>query len=201
LISVYQLRINYVLSSRVTKQCSKSIHLFLATVKVIDIGDLHSFLQTVKDGMSFWRGNQTLKVSNALFGENRQRLVKALQAKGLPKGSVVVLEGGKERTRYNTDAEELAFRQESYFFWTFGVHEADCYGLLNVESGKSVLFPPKLHPDYAIWEGQIRPEKYFLDKYGVDEVVFNEKAEIRDHLKKDGVQKLYLLVSHFHLRI
>lgn len=95
--------------------------------------------------MSFWRGNDTLKVSADLFVENRQRLIKALNAKGLSDGCAVLLEGGKEQTRYNTDAEELAFRQESYFFWAFGVHEPDCYGLLDLKSGKSILFPPKLH--------------------------------------------------------
>ncbi|KAI6176372.1 Peptidase M24B and Peptidase M24 domain containing protein [Aphelenchoides bicaudatus] len=143
--------------------------------------------------MSFWRGNNTLKVSAALFVENRQRLLKALNAKGLSEGAVILLEGGKEKTRYNTDAEELAFRQESYFFWAFGVHEPDAYGLLDLKTGKSVLFPPKLHEDYAIWEGAIRPEKYFLDRYEVDEVHFHEKNMIADYLKKLGTKNLLLL--------
>jgi len=134
-----------------------------------------------------------LKVSAKLFVQNRQRLVKALSEHGLPDGTVVLLEGGKEQTRYNTDAEELAFRQESYFFWTFGVHEADAYGLIDLKSGKSVLFPPKLHADYAIWEGQIRQEKYFIDKYVVDEVHFHEKTVIKDYLQKIGAKKLLLL--------
>lgn len=67
--------------------------------------------------MSFWRGNNTLKVSAQLFVENRQRLVEVLS--GLPDGSVVLLEGGKEKTRYNTDAEELAFRQVITLFIHF----------------------------------------------------------------------------------
>jgi len=144
--------------------------------------------------MSFWRGNDTLKISADLFVENRQRLVKEL--KDLPEGSVVLLEGGKESTRYNTDAEELAFRQESYFFWTFGVHEPDCYGAIDVKSGKSILFPPKLHEDYAIWEGKIKAEKFFLDRYAVDEVHFHEKTVIKDYLKKLGAKKLYLLKAN-----
>ncbi|KAI6216647.1 Aminopeptidase P domain protein [Aphelenchoides fujianensis] len=143
--------------------------------------------------MSFWRGNNTLKVSAALFAENRRRLIEALKQKNLPGGSVVLLQGGSEQTRYNTDAEELAFRQESYFFWTFGVHEPECFGLIDVDKEKSVLFPPKLHQDYAIWEGRIHPEKFFVDKYEVDEVHFNEGTVIKDYLKKSGAQKLYLL--------
>lgn len=73
---------------------------------------------------------------------------------GVPAKSVVLLEGGVEKTRYNTDAEDLPFRQESYFFWTFGVHESDFYGAVQVGTGRSVLFAPKLDPAYAIWQGK-----------------------------------------------
>ncbi|KAI6214512.1 Aminopeptidase P domain protein [Aphelenchoides besseyi] len=143
--------------------------------------------------MSFWRGNNTLKVSAELFAQNRRRLFDALKDKKLPSGSVVLLQGGNESTRYNTDAEELAFRQESYFFWTFGVHEPGCFGLLELDSGKSVLFPPKLHADFAIWEGRINPEKWFLEKYKVDDVKFHEGTVIHDYLKSNDAKKLYLL--------
>ncbi|PIO67931.1 peptidase, M24 family [Teladorsagia circumcincta] len=71
-----------------------------------------------------------------LFAGNRTRLVAAL--KNAAPGSVVVLQGGIEKNRYNTDAGDLPFRQESYFFWTFGVHES---GAENTDSG-NVLEPP-----------------------------------------------------------
>lgn len=103
--------------------------------------------------MSFNRGAHTLHISAKLFAENRQRLVSALRNK-VPAHSVVLLAGGIEKNRYNTDAEDLPFRQESYFFWAFGVHESDCFGAIDVDTGKSFLFPPKLAPDYAIWLGK-----------------------------------------------
>lgn len=56
-----------------------------------------------------------------------------------------------------------------------------------------MLFPPKLHADFAIWEGKIQPEKYFVDKYEIDEVHFHEKTVISDYLQKSGAKKLYLL--------
>ena len=111
--------------------------------------------------MSFDRGRHTLHIAASLFAENRQRLVKALQ-KTSPKNSVVLLAGGVEKNRYNTDAEDLPFRQESYFFWAFGVHESECFGLIDVDTGKSILFPPKLAPEYAVWLGKLVTWNYNL---------------------------------------
>ncbi|XP_039651542.1 xaa-Pro dipeptidase-like [Perca fluviatilis] len=55
--------------------------------------------------------------------------------------SVVVLQGGEQKQRYCTDTDVL-FRQESFFHWAFGVTEPDCYGAIDVDSGKSILFVP-----------------------------------------------------------
>ncbi|KAE9420285.1 hypothetical protein Angca_004982, partial [Angiostrongylus cantonensis] len=142
--------------------------------------------------MSFSRGANTLKVSAKLFAENRARLVETLKSVTSP-GSVVLLQGGIEKNRYNTDAEDLPFRQESYFFWTFGVHESDFYGVIDVDSGKSCLFPPILDPSYAIWDGKINDESWFKDKYEVDEVRFNKERIISDHLQKLKAKKVLLL--------
>ncbi|TKS69769.1 Xaa-Pro dipeptidase [Collichthys lucidus] len=101
----------------------------------------------------FWLGNDTLRVSAALFAENRRRLCKGLKAKdGVVQQSVVVLQGGEQKQRYCTDTD-LLFRQESFFHWAFGVTEADCYGAIDVDSGKSILFVPKLPESYATWMG------------------------------------------------
>uniref|UniRef100_A0A915AXZ3 Xaa-Pro dipeptidase n=1 Tax=Parascaris univalens TaxID=6257 RepID=A0A915AXZ3_PARUN len=131
-------------------------------------------------------------VNPTLFAENRLRLVNALKGKAKT-GSVIVLKGGDEQNRYNTDAMDLPFRQESYFFWTFGVHESGFFGAVDVDSGKSVLFPPRLHPDYAIWDGKIHPESWFKDVYEVDEVHFNDPDTINETLRNLGAKQLLLL--------
>uniref|UniRef100_A0A8C4CH89 Xaa-Pro dipeptidase n=1 Tax=Denticeps clupeoides TaxID=299321 RepID=A0A8C4CH89_9TELE len=101
----------------------------------------------------FWMGKDTLRVSAALFAENRQRLCLGLKAKSdLNPRSVVLLQGGEQKQRYCTDTDVL-FRQESFFHWTFGVTEADCFGAVDVDSGKSFLFVPKLPESYATWMG------------------------------------------------
>ncbi|CAN9506797.1 unnamed protein product [Ophioblennius macclurei] len=120
----------------------------------------------------YWLGNDTLRVSAALFAENRGRLCQGLKAKdGVAPKSVVVLQGGEQKQRYCTDTDQL-FRQESFFHWAFGVTEADCYGAIDVDSGKSILFVPKLPESYATWMGEIFPKEHFKGKYAVDEVQY-----------------------------
>ena len=60
----------------------------------------------------FQLGSETLKVPLALFSLNRQRLVKRLSDNPeVPEaGAVVLLEGGKQETRYDSDTEPV-FRQ------------------------------------------------------------------------------------------
>uniref|UniRef100_A0A7N6BIR4 Xaa-Pro dipeptidase n=1 Tax=Anabas testudineus TaxID=64144 RepID=A0A7N6BIR4_ANATE len=101
---------------------------------------------------------------------NRGRLCRELKAKdGVVPQSVVVLQGGEQKQRYCTDTD-LVFRQESFFHWAFGVTEPDCFGAIDVGSGKSMLFVPKLPESYATWMGEIFPKEHFKDKYAVDEV-------------------------------
>uniref|UniRef100_A0A3B5BB52 Xaa-Pro dipeptidase n=1 Tax=Stegastes partitus TaxID=144197 RepID=A0A3B5BB52_9TELE len=120
----------------------------------------------------YWLGNDTLRVSAALFAENRRRLCQGLKAKdGVVSKSVVVLQGGEQKQRHCTDTD-LLFRQESFFHWAFGVTEADCYGAIDVDSGKSILFVPKLPESYATWMGEIFPKEHFKEKYAVDEVQY-----------------------------
>uniref|UniRef100_A0A8C7GAH8 Xaa-Pro dipeptidase n=1 Tax=Oncorhynchus kisutch TaxID=8019 RepID=A0A8C7GAH8_ONCKI len=113
----------------------------------------------------YWLGKDTLRVSAALFAENRRRLCQGMKATdGVAPKSVVVLQGGEQKQRYCTDTDML-FRQESFFHWAFGVTEADCYGAIGVDTGKSILFVPKLPESYATWMGEIHPREYFKEKY------------------------------------
>lgn len=69
----------------------------------------------------YWLGNDTLRVSAALFAENRQRLCAGLKANdGLVPQSVVVLQGGEQKQRYCTDTDVL-FRQVGSLYLTVGL--------------------------------------------------------------------------------
>ncbi|KAI1285452.1 Xaa-Pro dipeptidase [Halotydeus destructor] len=78
------------------------------------------------------------------------------------------------------------FRQESYFHWAFGVEEPDFYGAIDVKTGKSILFPPKLPDEYAIWMGKLHSTNDFQLRYGVDEVQWNtDIVKVLQDLKPD----------------
>nr|XP_008524320.1 PREDICTED: xaa-Pro dipeptidase [Equus przewalskii] len=129
----------------------------------------------VAAGPSFWLGNETLKVPLALFALNRQRLCERLRASpAVQARSVVLLQGGEETQRYCTDTGVL-FRQESFFHWAFGVTEPNCYGAIDVDTGKSILFVPRLPASHATWMGKIHSKEHFKEKYAVDDVQYTDE--------------------------
>nr|XP_027227965.1 xaa-Pro dipeptidase-like [Penaeus vannamei] len=125
-----------------------------------------------QDGAAYFdMGEHTLRVPMSLHAENRERLCKRLKDRKVPSGSVLLLQGGEDTTRYSSDMENV-FRQESYFHWAFGVLEPGWYGAVDVDTGRTVLFCPRLPEEYAVWMGRIvQPEEYRA-RYQVDEVCF-----------------------------
>ncbi|GAB6021388.1 hypothetical protein CHUAL_003995 [Chamberlinius hualienensis] len=143
---------------------------------------------------AFCRGNQTLSIPKSLHAGNRRRLLETFVAalgKGQPQvDSLILLQGGETAKRYCTDAEPL-FRQESFFHWAFGVEEPDYFGAIDVATGTSILFPPRLPDSYAIWGGKLHSAEEIRKKYEVHEVYFAD--EMKDVLKKKKISMLYLL--------
>jgi len=113
------------------------------------------------------------------------------ETEGVPAdGAFVVLQGGEQETLYCSDREPV-FRQESYFHWTFGVTESDCFGAIDVTTGKSILYIPKLPASYGVWMGAIHPPEHFKAKYSVDEVAYVE--DIDQSLKAKNAKLLLTL--------
>lgn len=147
-------------------------------------------------------GNETLKVPRKLHEINRHHLVEKLQSIKNAKGCIIVLQGGESQTLYCSDTE-ITFRQESYFHWTFGVKEPDCYGAIEVDSGKSMLFIPELDESYVVWMGKIHPKEHFQKMYEVDEIFFtNEVAKVLESKKPKQLLTLkgYNTDSHKYSR-
>jgi len=108
----------------------------------------------------------------------------------VPSGAIVLLQGGEQKQQYCSD-RDILFRQESYFHWTFGVLEPDCFGAVEVDTARSILFFPRLPASYAIWMGKIHTLEHFKKKYEVDEVFFTD--EIAEVLQKKSPSSLLTL--------
>ncbi|XP_037085390.1 xaa-Pro dipeptidase-like isoform X2 [Pollicipes pollicipes] len=134
----------------------------------------------------FCLGEHTLKVPLELHRLNRQRLCKELRSTdGVPAGAVVVLQGGEATTRYCSDAEH-EFRQESFFHWAFGVLVPDCYACIEVASGRTTVFYPRLDEVYATWMGRLLTADDVRAQYGVDDVKYvDEIANVIQGMKPD----------------
>lgn len=130
-------------------------------------------------------------VSVEIHSLNRQRLCENLKKVLSYENAVILLQGGESCTRYSSDVEPV-FRQESFFHWAFGALEADCYGAVEVNTGRSYLFVPKLDSSYAIWMGKLKDLSYYKSRYGVDEVHYaKEIRSVLSSLKPDKLLTLH----------
>ncbi|KAK9099254.1 hypothetical protein Syun_026299 [Stephania yunnanensis] len=133
-----------------------------------------------------------------LHAMNRSKVLCALRhrlkSSSRPLHGFVILQGGEEQTRYCTDHVEL-FRQESYFAYLFGVAEPGFYGAIDIASGKSILFAPRLPDEYAVWLGEIKQLSYFKEKYMVSLVCYTDEIAdvLRSHYGGPGKPSLFLL--------
>ncbi|KAJ8751011.1 hypothetical protein K2173_016192 [Erythroxylum novogranatense] len=138
------------------------------------------------------------KVPMELHVANREKLLQSihdhLSEASRPLQGFVFLQGGDEKTRYCTDHLEL-FRQESYFAYLFGVREPGFHGAIDVDTGKSILFAPRLPAEYAVWMGEIKPLSYFEKEYMVDLVFYTDEIAktLHEHSSGRGRPLLFLL--------
>lgn len=85
-----------------------------------------------------------------LHAKTRTALLTRLQAAGCPAHSLVLLQGASEAALLDTDTD-LAFVQDSYFHYLFGVEVGGCVGVVSVDTGRVDLFVPQPNPDLGIW--------------------------------------------------
>lgn len=60
--------------------------------------------------------------------------------------------------------------------WSFGVLEPGCYGAIEVTSGASHLFVPRLPASYAVWMGPLHSLEDFSAKYGIPNVHYSDEV-------------------------
>jgi Xaa-Pro dipeptidase len=129
-------------------------------------------------GPYYSQGLNTYRVPMSLYRANRLRLIESIKAKiGVKMRGIIFLEGGKQTTRYDTDHEPV-FRQESYFHYLFGNSQySDCYGLIILPEGRTVLFVPTWGIEVATVCGPCPDFEYVKAELGVDDVMGVEDVD------------------------
>eukprot|EP00939_MAST-03C_sp_MAST-3C-sp1_P002263 g2263.t1 len=109
------------------------------------------------------------KVNAKMHKENRERVrARLVAALDDSHGGFIFLQGGSEVPLYDTDTNVNVFQQESNFHYLFGVKEPDCFGAVDIRSGKSFLFVPKLPESYQLWMGSLKTTAWFEEHYEID---------------------------------
>ncbi len=121
-------------------------------------------------------GPGTYRIPMSMHADARARLLDRLRRRGVPERAVVVLQGGAQPHKYDTD-RELLFEQESFFQYLFGVKEPGFYGAIELATGRATLFMPRLPEVWAVWMGRIHPPTHFEALYEVDQVRYADAIE------------------------
>ncbi|XP_065203567.1 xaa-Pro dipeptidase [Planococcus citri] len=117
-------------------------------------------------------GPKTLDVPMELFQLNRKRLCDSLTSEGIDENVLVFLQGGDSQPFYDTDIEYNVFRQEPFFFWTFGVTDPGCYGAIHLPTRSAYLFVPRESEEAILWLGKLPTLQGYKEKYEVENVHF-----------------------------
>lgn len=79
--------------------------------------------------------------------------------------------------------------QEPFFMYFFGCREPGFYGAINVFTGKTTLFIPRLPKEYATWMGRLWTLNDFKQRYSIDDVRFVDEVGLKT--------KNYTSLHHF----
>lgn len=108
----------------------------------------------------FQKGPNTLAIPMTVHRSARKKTIDMMKAKGA--SGIILLKGGVQLNQYDTDIEPV-FRQDSWFNYLFGVKEPEFYGAIDLTTGQSTLFMPRLPEVYMIVMGSIHPPAHFRE--------------------------------------
>ena len=107
--------------------------------------------------------------------------------------AAILLQGGSSAAfeLYDSDTDKCEFRQEMFFRYVFGINEPDCYGLIDLNTGDSVLYVPEVSDDSERWNGERRPLSFYTERYGVTTTAYT--TQLRSTLDSRHITTLYVL--------
>lgn len=131
------------------------------------------------------------KIPKELYIVNRDNVLSYFPKEN----SAILLKGGNIIAKYDTD-REYVFEQESNFRYLFGINQPDCYGMINLNDRKTILFVSKklnnLRHKYV--NGPSMNDIMNAKKnYGIDEILLTD--HLHSYLTSKSIKNLYILNS------
>ena len=123
---------------------------------------------------------------NSFFKTNRDKFFNNIKNKfsTINKNIAIILQGGSDQPRYDTDILNNYFLQESNFYYLTGVRNPDFFALLDFKQEDIILFTSVLPEDYKVSMTVLNLEEYskkydikVLDKSKMYEIILSNKYE------------------------
>ena len=95
---------------------------------------------------------------------------------------------GNDLIPVDSTDHDYPFKQESYFYYLFGVKEPAFYATINVETEKATLYYKPSPEIYKIWMTVLSKEQY-IKKYELDTFVVDD---LEGHIKSMNPSKIYV---------
>jgi len=125
------------------------------------------------------------------FLNNRRNFIANLKLRysELEGVSLLVLKGGEEIPRFDTDVLHYHFCQESNFYYLTGIREPAIKAVMNLDSGEIVAFTEILPETNKIWM-KVPTLLELKERYAIE---FQDEKQMNNYIKDKKPDKLYLL--------
>jgi Xaa-Pro dipeptidase len=128
----------------------------------------------------------------AFFKEIRQNYLDRLNAMliGLKQNSIIVLQGGDELPRFDTDIIGYYFQQEANFYYLTGVKEPSCYAIYDITTNYITIYIKLSTSTHDRIYFKIPTLDELMNKYGVQ---FKRFEEMYPDIRERNPDKIYVL--------
>jgi len=132
---------------------------------------------------------ETYDVDRTMHRDNRNKLIKEFKEAhpNYAPNSIFFFKGDITHSIHDGDTEHH-FDQEANFWYLFGVEDPDLYGIIEIDTGRSVLFSPHLPKELSMWM-TLHDKDYFKSNYDLDECLYTDDLE--DYFKKLNPGMIY----------
>lgn len=103
----------------------------------------------------------------------------------------VILIYGNDEVPFNYAGNPYKFRQDSNFLYFFGIDEPGMAGLIDLRTGKSILFGNEPSVESEIWTGPRPNLKDYAERSGTEQ--YFEIAQLQKHIRMESTSKVHYL--------